>query len=121
VLLTQLNVSGMAQQLAKHCVLQEFTDGHVTLCLPEENKHLQSSKMATEKLQAALSEYFAKPVKLSIVQGKTELATPAVIEKQDKELRQQQASISIEQDEFVRAAQEELGASLIAESVKPLQ
>jgi len=121
VLLTQLNVSGMAQQLAKHCVMQSFSNGRVTLCLPQENKHLQSSKMATEKLQAALSEYFAKPVKLSIVLGKTEVATPAVIERQDKELKQQQASSSIEQDDFVREAQAELGASLIAESVKPLQ
>ena len=120
VLLTQLNVSGMAQQLAKHCVLQEFTDGHVTLCLPEENKHLQSSKVATEKLQVALSEYFAKPVKLRIVLGKTAAATPAVIEQQDKEFKQQQASASIEQDDFVRAAQTELGASLITESIKPI-
>ncbi|MBI5430069.1 MAG: DNA polymerase III subunit gamma/tau [Nitrosomonadales bacterium] len=120
VLLTQLNVQGMAQQLAKHCVLQSFTDGQVTLCLSQEQKHLQANKMATDKLQAALGEYFAKPVKLSIVLGKPEAATPAVIEQQNKEFRQQQASDAIANDSFVREAQAELGASLIAESIKPI-
>ncbi len=121
VMLTQLNVQGMAQQLAKHCVLQSFSDRQITLCLSQEHKHLQNSKMATEKLQAALTDYFAKPMKLNIVLGKTEAATPAVIEQQNKQLKQQQASDSIAQDSFVREAQAELDANLIAESIKPIQ
>ena len=121
VLLTQLNVQGMAQQLAKNCVLQSFSDQQITLCLSQEHKHLHTNKMATEKLQSALSDYFAKPMKLNIVLGKTETATPAVIEHQDKQLKQQQASDSIAQDGFVREAQAELGATLIAESIKPIQ
>lgn len=121
VLLTQLNAQGMAQQLAKHCVLQDISDGKITLCLSPEFKHLQTNKMATEKLQSALSDYFAKPIMLNIVLGQTETATPAVVEQKNKEFKQQQASSSIEQDDFVREAQAELGASLIADSVKPLQ
>ena len=120
VLLTQLNVQGMAQQLAKNCVLQSFLDGRITLCLSQEHKHLQANKMATEKLQAALSDYFAKPIKLNIVLGKTESATPAVVEQQAKQFKQQLASGSIAQDNFVREAQSELGASLITESIKPI-
>jgi len=121
ILLTQLNVQGMAQQLAKHCVLQSFLDGQITLCLSQEHKHLQTSRMATEKLQAALGEYFAKPMKLNIVLGKTDAATPAVMEQQGRQLKQQQASDSIAQDDFVREAQAELGASLVTESIKPIQ
>ena len=120
VLLTQLNVQGMAQQLAKHCVLQNFADGKITLCLSPEHKHLQANKTATEKLQSALSDYFAKPIILNIVLGKTETATPAVIEHQDKQFKQQQASDSIVQDGFVREAQAELDAELIAGSIKPI-
>jgi DNA polymerase-3 subunit gamma/tau len=121
VILTQLNVQGMAQQLAKHCVLQSFSDRQITLCLSQQHKHLQTNKMATDKLQAALTDYFAKPMKLNIVLGKTEAATPAVIEQQGKQVKQQQASDSIAQDSFVREAQAELGANLIAESIKPIQ
>ena len=121
VLLTQLNVQGMAQQLAKHCVLENFSDRQITLRLSQEHKHLQSNKTATEKLQVALSSYFAKPIKLNIVLGEPESATPAVVEQQSKQLKQQQASDSIEQDNFVREARAELDASLVAESIKPIQ
>lgn len=120
VMLAQLNVQGMAQQLAKHCVLESFSDQQITLCLSQEHKHFQTNKMATDKLQAALSDYFAKPMKLNVVLGKIEAATPAVIEHQGKQLKQQQASDSIEQDSFVREAQAELGATLVQESIKPI-
>ena len=121
VLLTQLNVQGMAQQLAKHCVLENFSDRQITLRLSQEHKHLQTNKTAIEKLQAALTDYLAVPMKLNIVLGKTEAATPAVIEQQSKQLKQQQASDSIAQDSFVREAQAELDADLIAESIKSIQ
>jgi len=120
VLLAQLNVQGMAQQLAKHCVLQNLSDGQITLCLSQEHKHFQTNKMATEKLQAALCDYFAKPMKLKIVLGKIETATPAVLEHQGKQLKQQHASDSIARDSFVRDAQSEFGATLLPESIKPI-
>ncbi|MBI3222857.1 MAG: DNA polymerase III subunit gamma/tau [Nitrosomonadales bacterium] len=120
-LLEHLNVQGMAQQLAKHCVMQSFSDEQVTLCLSQEHKHLQTNKMAIDRLQAALSDYLAKPMKLNIVLGRTETATPAVIEQQTRQLKQQQASDSIVQDSFVRQAQAELDATLVAESIKPIQ
>jgi len=118
VLLENLNVQGMAQQLAKNCSLESFTERQITLCLPHEQKHLQSNKMATEKLQACLSEYFAKPIKLKIVLGGNAADTPAVIEQKTRKIRQQQASDAIVQDGFVREAQSELDATLITESIK---
>ena len=121
VLLTQLNVQGMAQQLAKHCVLENFSDRQITLRLSQEHKHLQTNKTATEKLQAALTGYFAKPIKLKVVLGESGSETPAVLEQQNKQLKQQQASDSITQDRFVREAQIELDADLIEESIKPVQ
>jgi hypothetical protein len=55
------------------------------------------------------------------VLGKTKTETPAVIEQQSKQLKQQQASDSIAQDDFVHGAQTELDAVLITESIKPIQ
>ena len=120
VLLQHLNLQSMAQQLAKNCVLENFSDGQIALRLSQEQKHLQT-RMATDRLQSALSDYFARPMKLHIVLGKTEAATPAVMEQQSNHLKRQQASDSIAQDSFVREAQAELDADLIAESVKPIQ
>ena len=119
-LLAQLNVQGMAQQLAKNCTLEGLSDQQITLCLAQEHKHLQT-KMATDKLQAALNDYFVRPIKLNIVSGKVESATPAVVEQETKQLRQQQANDSITQDRFVREAQAELDADLVLESIKPIQ
>jgi DNA polymerase III subunit gamma/tau len=118
VLLEKLNVQGMAQQLAKHCTLENISDRQIILCLSQEQKHLQANKMAAEKLQACMSEYFAKPMKLKIVLGGSKSATPAVMEQKTKQFKQQLASDSIEQDGFVREAQAELDAVLISESIK---
>ena len=121
VLLTKLNVQGMAQQLAKHCVLEDSTDRKITLRLSQAHKHLQTNKSAIEKLQAALTAYFVKPIKLEIVLGESGSATPAAIEQHTKNLKQQLAADSIAQDSFVREAQIELDADLLLESIKPIQ
>ncbi|MFZ5503001.1 MAG: DNA polymerase III subunit gamma/tau [Pseudomonadota bacterium] len=119
VLLGQLGLSGMAQQLAKHCVLESLASERIVLCLSEKQKHLQTN-MAVENLQAALDSYFAKPMKLKIRLGEAESATPAAVEINTKKFKQQQANSSLEQDAFVRAARDELGAELIRESIKPI-
>ncbi len=118
-LLGQLNVQGMAQQLARNCVLETLEDNAVTLCLAQEQKHLQT-KMAMDKLQAALSDYFAKPMRLSVVIGKAEAATPAAVEQQVRETRQRQAEDSISQDPFVLDAQSELDAVVLDDTIKPI-
>jgi len=118
-LLKALKLQAMAQQLAKHCVLETVSDVQVVLRLAQEHKHLQT-KMATDNLQAALCEYFARPLKLSIVLGKIAVATPAKIEHETRRERQTQAIDSIAQDVFVVEAQALLDASLITDSIKPV-
>jgi DNA polymerase-3 subunit gamma/tau len=120
-LLAQLNLSGMALQLAKNSVLAEFADNRLVLSLPPQHKHLQGNKIAQEKLQAALAEYFAKPMRMEVVLGaSSEVATPAAVEQQDKQNRQQQAEEAIRNDAFVREAQAMLGAQVIEGSIRPV-
>ena len=121
-LLTQLNLQGMARELAKHSVLGSFSDGLLVLNLAPQHKHLQSNKMAHDKLQAALSEYFAQPVRLSVeLSASSTVATPAAVEQKEKQTRQQQAVEAIKQDAFVREAQAVLGAQIVENSIKPIQ
>jgi DNA polymerase-3 subunit gamma/tau len=120
-LLSQLNLQGMARELAKNSVLASFSDGRVVLNLAPQHKHLQSNKIAHDKVQAALSEYFVKPIKLTIHLGAaSDVATPAVVEKQAKQTRQQQAEEAIKQDAFVREAQAQLGAQVIENLIRPV-
>ncbi|KAF0206397.1 MAG: DNA polymerase III subunit [Gallionellaceae bacterium] len=121
-LLTQLNLQGMARELAKHSVLASFSDGQLVLNLALQHKHLQSNKMAHDKLQAALGEYFAQPVRLSVeLSASNAVATPAAVEQQVKQTRQQQAVEAIKQDAFVREAQAVLGAQIVENAIKPIQ
>lgn len=121
VLLTQLKVHGMALQLAKNCTLKSIEQGRIVLSLPSQNKHLLSSKIAQEKLQAALAEYFARPMRLVVeLATAANVVTPAAIEQQEKQVRQRQAEAAIKQDDFVREAQEKLGAQLIEGSISPV-
>jgi DNA polymerase-3 subunit gamma/tau len=120
ILLAQLNVQGMARELAKHCTLDSFTNGRLVLNLAPQHKHLLGNKIAQEKLQAALSDYFSQPVRLTVVAGEVNAATPAAVEQQEKQTRLQQASAAITADAFVRSAQAQLGAQLIEDSIKPL-
>ncbi len=121
-LLAQLNLQGMARELAKNSVLSGFSDGRLLLSLAPQHKHLQSNKIALDKLQAALSDYFAKPIKLVVEVGATaDVATPALVEQHQKQTRQQQAEEAIRQDVFVREAQAMLGAQVLENSIKPVQ
>jgi DNA polymerase-3 subunit gamma/tau len=120
-LLTQLNLQGMARELAKNSVLVSFADGKVVLSLAPQHKHLQSNKIAQDKLQSALSEYFVKPVKLAVELGAVkDVATPAAVEQHEKQTRQQKAEEAIRNDAFVREAQAQLGAQLIEGSIRPV-
>ncbi len=120
-LLSQLNLQGMARELAKNSVLASFSEGRVVLNLAPQHKHLQSNKIAQDKLQAALSEYFVKPIRLAVELGATQdVATPAAVEQHEKQTRQQQAEEAIKQDAFVREAQAQLGAQLVESSIRPV-
>ncbi|MDE2117492.1 MAG: DNA polymerase III subunit gamma/tau [Betaproteobacteria bacterium] len=121
VLLAQLSVQGSARELAKHCALESFADGRLVLNLAPQHKHMLTNKMAQDKLQTALADYFAQPVKLAITLGAASAATPAAVEQTEKQLRQQQAEAAIAQDPFVREVQAQLGARVIEGSIKPIQ
>ena len=120
-MLSQLNLQGMARELAKNSVLASFSDGRAVLNLAPQHKHLQSNKIAQDKLQAALSDYFVRPIKLSDELGAAkDVATPAAVEQHEKQTRQQQAEDAIKQDAFVREAQAQLGAQVIESSIRPV-
>ena len=122
VLLAQLNVQGMARELARNCVLESFADGKISLSLAPQHKQFLNNKMAQDKLQAALSDYFAQPVRLTLSVGAPASAvTPAAVEQQEKQVRQQTAADAISQDPFVREAQAQLDAQIIENSIKFIQ
>jgi len=79
------------------------------LCVPIVFKHL-AERPYQDKLKAALQEYFGRPIRLSIKIGGTTGNTA-----------QDHAVASIRQDAFVRDMVENLDATIVTSSIKPVQ
>jgi DNA polymerase-3 subunit gamma/tau len=118
-LVNQLKLGGMAKMLAQHCELKSFDSGLMELCVPQEHRHLMD-KPYQDKLRAAVTEYFAEPIRLNITEGSVTGDTPAQIENREKQEKQSMAVAAIEQDPFVRKLVENFDAKIIESSVKPL-
>ncbi len=118
-IVAQLGLQGMALQLAKNCSIQSQQGNQLALQLAPQQKHLQT-RMAQEKLETAVKHYFGADTLLKIELHDSQQATPAIIEQQNKQQQQQNAEQSIQQDPFVQQAQQQLGASIIPGSIKPV-
>ncbi len=119
-LVSQLKLSGMTRMLAQNCEVKNFSADGIELCVPEPHRHLLE-KAYQDKIKAALSEYYGKPVRLKFSVGSITGMTPAELENREKQAKQSQAIAAIETDPFVRELVENFDAKLIASSIKPIQ
>ena len=117
-LLAQLALSGMAQQLAEHCVLESLTDTQVRLWLLSEGSNLQTA-LSEQTLKQALEQHLGHTVQLSIQVKDFTDETPGQRRVRMVAEKQEHAVQVIEQDEFVRALQEQFGAVIIPGSIRP--
>ena len=119
-LVSQLTLSGMTRMLAQNCEVKSISDNEIELCVPEPHRHLLE-KAYQDKMKAAMSEYYGKPVRLKFSVGSITGMTPAELESREKQVKQSQAIAAIETDPFVRELVENFDARLIVSSIKPIQ
>ncbi len=117
-LVTRLGLGGMAKMLAQHCELKSQDGRRIELCVPEEHKHIME-KTFQDKLKAALDAHFGAPVALNISLGSVTGITPAKLDHQERQTRQNEAIAAIEQDPFVRELIEDFDAQVIESTIKP--
>lgn len=118
-LMNQLKLSGMAKMLAQNCEIKNYDADKMELCLLAEHKHLLEKKYQ-DKVQIALCEYFGKTIHLTFSVGKVTGITPAELNNQEKQLKQQEAITAIETDPVVRELIDNFDAKLINSSIKPI-
>lgn len=114
-----LGLSGLPRELAQNCELRHIRDNECALRLSPANAHLQM-KPSQDKLQSALSEYFARPMQVRIELAQNQTETPAAVAGRQRQERAEQASSAIEQDSFVRDVIDTLDASVLESSIKPI-
>ncbi len=114
-----LKLGGISRQLAENCQYQSVDGSSVVLTLDPAHEHMlvESSE---KNLHRALEEFLGKQIKLKIKVEQPETETPAQKQARARAERQREAEQAMTDDPIVRAAEEQFGARLIKESVKPI-
>ena len=113
---------GLARALAQNCEMITFDENSISLRVAESNKHLASASYQ-DKLSSAINDYFGKKIKLNVEIGaanQAEINTPAKQNATEKANIQSSATDAIMQDSFVQALMNDLGATIIKDSIKPI-
>jgi DNA polymerase-3 subunit gamma/tau len=117
-ILAKLNIGRFVKEFAKHCVLELLNETECRLNLDPEKSNLLDPDM-TQKIETALREMYAKPIKLTIDVKNLATATPAqqIVQAQDN--RQQAAVEAIYQDPNVAYLQANFDAQVLPETIQP--
>ncbi len=113
---------GLARALAQNCEMVSFDDNSITLRVAESNKHLVSASYQ-EKLTSAINLHFGKKIKLNVdISGEANanIITPAKQTAVEKATIQSSAEDAILGDPFVQDLMQQFGATIIPNSIKPL-
>lgn len=110
---------GLARSLAQHCEMVSYDADSITLRVANSQKHLVSPHYQ-EKLSSAIQAHFGKKIKLNFEVGE-EANTPAMQNAIEKATVQSNAEQAIMQDGFVQSLINEFGATIIPNSIKPVQ
>ena len=116
-LVMQLDLSGLARQLAGHCALVAHEGALLKLAL-DPRQQLLRTRAVEDKLVQALTRHFGLPIRVEI-----EFAAPAVdtlVQMQQREagVALDEARAALESDPTVRALKDRLGATVQAQSVR---
>jgi DNA polymerase III subunit gamma/tau len=111
---------GLARSLAQNCEMMAYDEHSITLRVAENNKHL-ASPTYQDKLSSAIQEFFGRKIRLHFEIGAGEINTPAKQMAVEKATVQSSAEAAIMQDGFVQALVNDFGATIIPNSIKPLQ
>ncbi len=117
-LIAQLPLQGATKQLAANCVLAGREGATIQLRLDPLGQSLLTDNLKG-RLAKALSEYFGEGLKVQVTLA--EQPEDTLVRKKNEAERQRQvdARRSIESDPHVKALQEQFGATLDPQSIKP--
>ena len=102
----------------RHGELVSFENGHVELVVPETHR-VYAEKAYQDKLKAELQSHFGPTVRLTVRVGETAGKSVAAARSREMAKRQAHAAEAIEDDPFVRDLVRDLGAEVVASSIRP--
>lgn len=118
VLHDQLQLHGMAKNVAANCVLLETGEGHLNFALDAQNCQL-FKPAHREQIEQSLCRHFGAELRVDIEPGQIDAETPQQHVQRKKQERQQQAVDCILNDPHVNELIDKFDASVIMESITP--
>ncbi|PXX48703.1 DNA polymerase III subunit gamma/tau [Aquitalea magnusonii] len=120
-LVTQLGTRlGAARMLAHNAVLKGWSQSRLELAVPDSFRHM-ATRDYQEKLKAALTEQFGQPVELVVTIEELGLETPAMQGARHRQEQLAQARLCLENDPVIQQLVRDMGATLMTETIQPLQ
>ncbi len=114
----RLSLTGMAGMVARHGELVSFRNNHLELAVPEAQR-MYAERPYQDKLRAELAPHFGEGFRLSVRVGPTQGASLAAARSREGEKRLAKAAAAIEDDPFVRELVRDMGAEVVASSIRP--
>jgi DNA polymerase-3 subunit gamma/tau len=118
-IVAQLELGGVSRQLAVNCSLKSLDDKRLCLTLQRNHQALKS-EMSEQRLLQAVRKHLNASLQLEIEIGEPGSDTPAQQQALLDEQKIVDARVQMAQDPLVKAAQQQLGATLLEETVKPV-
>ncbi|MTD32381.1 hypothetical protein GKE73_01055 [Paludibacterium sp. dN 18-1] len=111
---------GAARMLAHNAVLKDWGPRRLALAVPESFRHL-TGRDYQEKLRHAVSDAFGQPVELVVTIEELGRETPAMQEARYRQEQQQAARECLQNDPVVQQFVREFNATLLTETIQPVQ
>ncbi|MFT5419473.1 MAG: DNA polymerase-3 subunit gamma/tau [Candidatus Endobugula sp.] len=116
---SNIKTGGLLQSTVANCQLVSVQNRQIIFLLDERQSTLYDSKHQ-QYLAELLSDYFSQTVQVLINVGENTAETPAQIIIRRQQERQQQAKVAIESDPVVQQLQELFDATIVADSITPV-
>jgi len=119
-IVSHLKLTGLTAALASQCTMTHCDDGTIHLQLEASQAPLLNDTQQ-KRLQTALSEHLAKPIKLMMTIGEQVEESPAVTEQRQQSERQQEAVASMQNNPQVKEIIAVFDGIIDVESVEPIK
>ena len=119
-IIAQLNLSGLALTAVENTAFVTHTTGEVMLRVSSSHRSL-FTPATLKKIEQHLGHYYQEPIKLTLKNDESPLASPAQNRMQRTLAGRQEAQAALHADPFFQSLQETFSAELVKNSIEPLK
>lgn len=118
-ILTQIKLTGLAQNAAENASMVAKNAGEVVLHIDKGHQSLFTTSV-TQRIEQALTEYYRETIRISLNFSESIQSTPAQKKRITHDLNFQEAEASLQQDPFLNQLKQDFSAEQVKNSIELL-